>query len=223
MELPQKSCEQCGTSFLVFKRHPQTRHCSLSCAASHRRRQRFAATIHERFWGKVDQSSTDGCWPWTGHRSRRGYGLVRHAGWRGGAHRLAWQLTHGPIPPGMVIMHLCDNPPCCRPSHLQLGTPQENTADMVAKGRSLSGDRNPSRRYRERMPRGDTHPSRLHPERVARGERQWQAKLTAATVQEIRARYAAGGISFPALARQHGVTTSTVFSVVARITWKHVT
>jgi hypothetical protein len=56
------------------------------------------------------------------------------------AHRIAWMLSNQhPIPDGMVVMHRCDNPRCCRPDHLLVGTQAENIADRVAKGRSARG------------------------------------------------------------------------------------
>jgi hypothetical protein len=53
----------------------------------------------------------------------------------GRSHRAAWKLTHGPIPDGLQVLHRCDNPPCCNPAHLFLGTQQDNIADMHKKGR----------------------------------------------------------------------------------------
>lgn len=75
------------------------------------------------------------CWVHPGERTAKGYARLDVDGRHHRAHRLAWELINGPIPPGMVICHKCDNPPCIRPSHLWLGTVAENNRDMVAKGR----------------------------------------------------------------------------------------
>ena len=89
----------------------------------------------ERWEAKVDKS--DGCWMWTGARNRQGYGQLRtgHRGLLEMAHRLAWEFYRGPVPPGMHVLHRCDNPPCVNPDHLWLGTPKSNALDRQAKGR----------------------------------------------------------------------------------------
>lgn len=91
----------------------------------------------ERFFRHVDVIlQDDSCWLWLGTRNRRsGYGRFRLNGRLLAAHRVAWEFEFDPIPDGMNVLHRCDNPPCVRPSHLFLGTQQDNVDDMVAKGR----------------------------------------------------------------------------------------
>lgn len=89
----------------------------------------------DAFWALVGQEAPEACWEWDGRRNEKGYGTLSFAGRFARAHRVAWELTYGPIPDGMVICHRCDNPPCCNPAHLFLGTQLENIADREAKGR----------------------------------------------------------------------------------------
>lgn len=79
--------------------------------------------------------SANGCLVWTGYRTPTGYGHVCIDRRRSLTHRLAWELVHGPIAPGVFICHKCDNPPCCNVDHLFAGTPGDNNRDRAAKGR----------------------------------------------------------------------------------------
>lgn len=81
-------------------------------------------------------SVLDECWVWGGAKDGAGYGIKWFKPNKVvGVHRLAYAWVHGPIPKGMSVMHTCDNPPCCNPNHLRLGTPHENALDMKAKRR----------------------------------------------------------------------------------------
>ena len=96
-------------------------------------------TIEERFWSKVIKGSAGDCWHWTGAKLPKGYGKFS-VGPRAtrkiiNAHRIAWELTNGPIPEGIWVLHDCDNPSCCNPMHLYLGTNTDNVRDKVSKGR----------------------------------------------------------------------------------------
>lgn len=149
--------------------------------------------LHVRFWSKVEQR--DGaCWPWLSWRNARGYGKFMLNGRSQTAHRVAYELTHGPIPIGLCVMHSCDNPPCCNPQHLRLGTHAENMRDRDQKGRIG---------YR---PRGTKNP---------------RARLTDPEVLTIRARHA-NGESVRALSRTLGFGRNTIRNVVHRLTWTHI-
>jgi len=154
-------------------------------------------SLAERFWPKVDAKGPDECWPWTGSRSRHGYGRIGLGGKRGRveiASRVSWELSHGPIPDGMGVLHRCDNPSCVNPAHLFLGTQADNVADMYAKGR---GNR----------PRGEAHTC---------------ARFTVDQVLSIRQSYAAGGISQRELGERYGVSHRAIGRLVAGKTWSHV-
>jgi hypothetical protein len=94
------------------------------------------ASPEERFWRFVEK--TPDCWKWTG-KKKSGYGAFSKGSKKDGdylAHRFSWSLHNKQeIPQGMFVMHRCDNPECTNPEHLILGTPKENTQDMIRKGR----------------------------------------------------------------------------------------
>lgn len=99
----------------------------------------------DRFWSWVAQGQTDDCMEWMGQRLPKGYGTLAINSVRTYAHRVAYSLAFGPIPDGFQVCHRCDNPPCCNPTHLFLGTALDNARDRVAKGRSRNGPNAPGR------------------------------------------------------------------------------
>jgi hypothetical protein len=91
----------------------------------------------ESFLNRIEK--TDGCWLWRG-TTNNGYGIFLLPGEVPvRAHRHAYELWKGPIPDGAVVMHVCDNPPCVNPDHLQIGTRLDNNRDCAAKGRRPTG------------------------------------------------------------------------------------
>lgn len=184
------------------------------------------------FWKKVDRNGPvpehcpelGPCWIWTGGKKRKGYGAVSYHGKTDRSHRLAWRLTNGPIPPETpCVLHRCDNPPCCNPSHLFLGDNAANTRDMVAKGRHrvLTGDAHYSRIHPEKMARGDRNGQRTRPECSARGSRHGKAVNTEEGIREIRRRSAAGQTGRQ-IARDLGLTATNVSQILCGHIWRHV-
>lgn len=147
----------------------------------------------QRFWSKVAITANPGlCWEWVGTRKETGYGIIGIGNKTLRSHRVAYELTHGEIPDGLKVLHECDNPPCCNPAHLFLGTQIDNNKDMCEK------------------------------KRQSEGETQGHHKLTVEKVLSIRLRYAAGGISQRQLAIEMDVVPTTIRDVLRRKTWKSV-
>jgi hypothetical protein len=91
-----------------------------------------------KFQGKVDRRQPDECWPWTGTRNDKGYGRARARGRQYPAAQIAWSIQNGVMfPVGKMACHSCDNPPCCNPKHIWVGTHDDNMADAAAKGRFI--------------------------------------------------------------------------------------
>lgn len=182
-----KRCSHCGATFpkSVGDSLPKFRarkFCSVRCANMARN-----TPFHERV------REVDGCLEWQGQRNRKGYGALSVAGKMWLAHRFAWTKANGTIPDGMCVLHICDNPPCCNPDHLFVGTQAENLEDMRGKGRQ-----NP--------PRGSSHP---------------RSKLSRSDVLKLRSAREKGA-RWEELAKEFGVSKAAARFAGLGITWKHV-
>ena len=166
-----------------------------------------------------------GCWEFQGCRNTQGYGQVAFLGGMRQAHRVSYTLAIGAIPEGLHVLHHCDNPCCCNPDHLWLGTDKGNSDDKIRKGRYRgppSGDSSFSRQHPERLARGERHGSKTKPHRCPRGERNGGAKLTESQVSEIIVEYSRGKISQLALGKKYGVSQQIISAIVRKEVWAHV-
>ena len=133
-----------------------------------------------------------GCWNWQLAKDRKGYGRRYFNGRQGRpAHRVAYELANGPIPGGMVVMHLCDNPSCVNPAHLALGSVADNNHDRDAKGHQVA----------------------------LTGDRHHAATITPRQASDIRRRCASGERQVD-VAADVGASKTVVWKVVHRKTWR---
>ena len=161
----------------------------------------------KRFWSKVDKRGPDECWPWLAGKGKDGYGSFTAASRKTiGAHCFAYILAHGPIPKRLQVLHSCDNPPCCNPAHLWLGTALDNNRDSATKRRRAYGER---------------HGSHVHPERVARGERNGNARLKTADILHIR-EMCQQGMTETKIAHLFNISQGVVSRIILRKSWKHI-
>lgn len=162
------------------------------------------AIAQVEFWELVDKhGGSEHCWNWTGNRwaSKKGiprYGAFNYAGRTYLPHRIAWTLSFGDIPDGILVCHKCDNGLCCNPGHLFLGTQSDNIRDRDRKGR---------RQPNSCIPRGEGHT---------------KVKITEEQVREIRRLYQPWKMPCRVLAKMFGMTDDGIYSIITRRTWKHI-
>ena len=149
-------------------------------------------SVLDRFWKKVNKAAPDGCWEWTAQTSELGYGRLKVNSNPCYAHRVSWEIHNGDIPNGLCVLHSCDNPPCCNPSHLFLGTHADNAADRTLKGRTCRRSRN-------------------------RGEKNGSSILTEILVREIRLNKEKK--TQVQLTRIYNVSRSTINNILNRKSW----
>lgn len=152
--------------------------------------------IIPRFWSRVEVRGSRECWPWTGtirsHGTRFQYGQIGFSHTYKLTHVFAYAVSRGDVPPGICVCHNCDNPICCNPSHLFLGTKSDNNKDRTKKGRN--GDH--------------------------KGSNNGMAILSGGDVVEIRK--ASDYMPYKLLADRYGVAVVTIAKIVQRKLWKHI-
>lgn len=163
----------------------------------------------ERFWNFIDKNGRDNetlpaykyltrCWAWTLKKDKDGYGNFWYNRKNIKAHRFSYHLHH-PLTMNMndikmFVCHRCDNPECCNPEHLFLGTHADNNRDRDEKGRR----------------------------KIIKGEQNNFAKLTETQVREIREKYAEGVVTQQKLGDEYGVCQAAIWQIITRKVWKHV-
>jgi hypothetical protein len=106
-------------------------------------------SLAQRFWLKVVKETPTFCWAWSGRKDKAGYGLISN----NRAHRISYEIHKGEIPRGMFVCHRCDNPECCNPDHLFLGTAYDNNIDRAMKTRRVRAKwRNPMETLPQTIP-----------------------------------------------------------------------
>lgn len=151
-------------------------------------------SLIERFEAKI-YYSIDNCWYWTGSLNIFGYGMLSVTSKEKvrGAHRVSYEIFKGKIPKGLNVLHSCDNRACVNPDHLSLGTQQDNMDDMQRKGRRVT----------------------------LIGERCHNSKLNESQVREILSMK--GKMRVPEMVKKYGVIHQTIYQILNRKTWTHLT
>ena len=203
----------CGTRRRLLAGSLRSKH-AISCgcfrstaegkAVQRKAQQKNYGDPEKRFWSNVKIGKKNECWPWTKAIGDDGYPVSKFTFEDRVEHRsarIAWRLSHKrrKIPKKWLVRHSCDNPPCCNPSHLRIGTHRRNVDDQIKRNRVL---------------RGDTH---------------WRSRLTEIQVQSLRLEYKklvrAKGSKYglyPKLARKYRVPWYVVSCAIRGVCYKHV-
>lgn len=159
-------------------------------------------TLLDRILDRVVRCPVKGCWEWKGAASHFGHGMVTVRGMKPRVqrvHRVVYGLLCGPIAPGLFVCHKCDNPSCCNPAHLFIGTAADNNRDSKSKGRNARGE--------------TCGPSRLSADEVRRIRSEWAGRPKSGA----RSKPGHGSL---AMSERFGVSKPTILRVVRGETWK---
>lgn len=171
-----------------------------------KKKDRETTPAIDRVMARIEAVTESGCWIFMGALNEAGYGIVglgRKGSPNDRAHRITYRHFVGEIADGLFVCHRCDVPSCCNPDHLFLGTPKENSHDMMRKGR------------------GSKPPRNLHD----RGSYRYNAKLTEDMVRTLRRRFDCGETGYAIwkeLNALYGMHQAPVYRMLNRKTWRHV-
>lgn len=186
-----KICETCGIEFSKTnscsrKEWDKRKFCSHKCADFNNR------NFIEDVWKYINKKSEDECWEWMGGFDGKGYGRIYFEHKRRGAHRVVYELTYGKIQNELYVCHKCNNPICCNPKHLYLGTQKDNLKQMIEDGRSHVG------------------------------EKHGLAKLTEEDVLKIRKMYSTGKYTLKTLGETFKTCFQNISDIINRKHWRHI-
>jgi hypothetical protein len=149
--------------------------------------------VEKRFWSKINKDTESGCYEWKGNLDKNEYGRFKVNYKDVRAHRFSYELHHGEIPEGMLVLHSCDNPKCVNPNHLSIGTHKENMLDR----------NNKNRQYK---PKGSLHHN---------------SKLTEEKVLIIKSKLISGEKEVD-IAKEFNVSKRTIEHIKSGYSWSHV-
>lgn len=194
MNAEAKICKKCGGTFtrntvLYPGNFKRMQFCGNQCMQSSKKYTPEKAQAV--FWSRVDKNAPNGCWHYMGARDKWGYGDISYLRKHVQAHRLVWKLLRSD-PGELDVLHKCNNPPCCNPDHLYLGTDMDNAADRIKAGT------------------------------VLRGEALYNAKLTEEIVRELRRNPPDKRGGRKRKAAELGITPHYLYQILIGRSWKHI-
>lgn len=202
-------CLTCHKEFPIKRNSCKGKFCSSKCVRYQGSKESLKTRLGKGFWKTATEEQklqrtkeiygklvirSDGCWGWKNKALSSGYAVVNcGANNPKLAHRISWIIHNGAIPKGLWVLHRCDNPICTNPEHLFLGTPKDNTVDMMTKGRK----------------------------KWAIGVERWNAKLSNENAKEIKL-LLRGDLSQYYIAKRFNVSRGTIQDIFRGKTWKHI-
>jgi len=205
----KKTCLTCGSEFLKLESKKTAKFCSVKCIRYQGDKDKLKTVRSKGFWQNATEEQkfnrlkdkyeelvvkNDGCWSWKRKLMKNGYASLNQGRTKVIlAHRLSWMIHNGPIINNSFVLHKCDNPPCSNPEHLFLGTPKDNSDDMISKNRK----------------------------KVSSGIKHYNVKLTVDKVIEIKT-LIKEGFSQGFLGRKFNVSPSTIQNISDGKTWKNI-